>query len=95
MVTTRNLLHATMSLAVAQTSTYLLLLAIGYRTHGTAPVSADAPPGVVMVDPLVQALCLTDVVVESTVMALLLALAVQVHRHGGSLDPAKIKGLQG
>ncbi len=94
-VTTRNLIHATISLAVAQTSTYLLLLALGYRSQGTAPVAVDAPAGVPMVDPIVQALCLTDVVVECTVIALLLALAVQVHRRSGTLDPDQLTSIKG
>lgn len=43
----------------------------------------------------VQALMLTDIVVEATVMALLLALAVRAHQHAGSLDPAKLVELRG
>ena len=40
-----------------------------------------------MVDPVVQALTLTDVVVEATVTALLLALAVQAHKRFGTRRP--------
>jgi multicomponent Na+:H+ antiporter subunit C len=40
------------------------------------------------VDPVVQALTLTDVVVGVTVAALLMALALQTHKRTGSLDPA-------
>ena len=67
-------------LQVAQSSTYVLLLAIGYREGGEAPVFSDIPPGTPAVDPVVQALTLTDVVVGATVSALLLALAVQAHK---------------
>lgn len=45
MVTSRNLIHAIGCLAVAQSSTYVLLLAVGYRDHGTAPVFSDLEPG--------------------------------------------------
>jgi multicomponent Na+:H+ antiporter subunit C len=38
---------------------------------------------------------LTDVVVEATVVALLLALAVQAYERGGSLDPAELVRLKG
>jgi multicomponent Na+:H+ antiporter subunit C len=94
-VTSRNLIHLVICLAVMQSATYVLLLAVGYKAGGVAPVYADMPPGTPAVDPLVQALMLTDVVVEATVAALLLALAVQAHERGGSLDPARLARLKG
>ncbi len=94
-VTSRNFIHLVMCLAVVQTSTYVLLLAIGYRTGGVPPVFAGAKVGTPAVDPVVQALMLTDIVVEATVVALLLALAVQVHKRTGTLDPDKLRELQG
>jgi multicomponent Na+:H+ antiporter subunit C len=93
--TSRNLVHLVMCVALCQTSTYLVLLAVGYRKGGTAPVLVDAPPGAPVVDPVVQALCLTDIVVEATVMALMLALAVQAHRRRGTLDPAQLCAMKG
>jgi multicomponent Na+:H+ antiporter subunit C len=42
------------------------------------------------VDPVVQALTLTDVVVEATVVALLLALVVQAHNRFGTIDPDRL-----
>ena len=94
-VTSRNLVHLVICLAILQSSTYVLLLAIGYKSGGVAPTFADLPPGTPAVDPVVQALMLTDVVVEATVVALLLALAVQAHERGGSLDPARLARLKG
>ena len=91
----KNLVHLIICLAVLQTSTYVLLLAIGYKAGGVAPVYADMPPGTPAVDPVVQALMLTDVVVEATVVALLLALAVQAHKHAGTLDPDALRRLRG
>ncbi len=94
-VSSRNLIHLTMCLAVVQSSTYVLLLAIGYRTGAKAPVFADIPQGTPAVDPVVQALVLTDIVVEVTVMALLLALSVQAHKKFGTLDPDELKVMRG
>ena len=68
---------------------------IGYRTGGTAPIFADIPPGTPVVDPVVQALTLTDVVVEATVSAVLFALAVQAHRRFGTADPDGLGALRG
>jgi len=94
-VTSRNLIHLILCLGVLQSSTYVLLLAIGYRSGGIAPVFADTPVGTHAVDPVVQALMLTDVVVEATVIALLLALAVEVHKRTGTVDPDKIGRMHG
>jgi multicomponent Na+:H+ antiporter subunit C len=90
-VTSRNLLHLVVCLAVVQSSTYLLLLSIGYVDDGEAPVFADVPVGTRAVDPVVQALTLTDVVVGTTVTALLLALSVQAHKRYGTLDPRELR----
>jgi multicomponent Na+:H+ antiporter subunit C len=94
-ITSRHLVHLVICLAVAQSSTYVLLLAIGYRTGGRAPIFSDLPPGTPVVDPVVQALTLTDVVVEATVSAVLLALALQAHRRFGTADPDRIGTLRG
>lgn len=94
-ITSRNLIHLIICLAVVQSSTYVLLLAIGYRLGGAAPIFADIPVGTPAVDPVVQALTLTDVVVEATVTALLLALAVQAHKRFGTLDPEELRTMQG
>jgi multicomponent Na+:H+ antiporter subunit C len=47
------------------------------------------------VDPVVQALTLTDVVVGTTVTAMLLAIAVQVHKRYGTLDPEELRSMRG
>jgi multicomponent Na+:H+ antiporter subunit C len=94
-VTSRNLIHLIICLSVVQASTYILLLGIGYRTAGAAPIFADIPTSTPTVDPVVQALTLTDVVVEATVVALLLALAVQAERRFGTLDPNEFGALRG
>lgn len=94
-ITSKHLVHTVISLAVLQTSTYVLLLAIGFRWQGVAPVFADLSPGVVTVDPVVQALMLTDVVVEATVVALFLAMVVKVHEKAGTLSPDDLKMMRG
>lgn len=94
-VTSRNLIHLIICVTVVQSSTYILLLATGYVAGGVAPVFADIPLGTKAVDPVVQALTLTDVVVEATVTALLLALAVQAHKRFGTLDPDELRAMRG
>jgi multicomponent Na+:H+ antiporter subunit C len=94
-ITSRHLVHLVICLSVAQASTYVLLLAVGYRSGGRAPIFADLPPGTPVVDPVVQALTLTDVVVQATVTAVLLALALRAHRRFGSADPDRLGELRG
>jgi multicomponent Na+:H+ antiporter subunit C len=94
-VTSRNLIHLVICLSVVQSSTYLLLLSIGYKKGGEPPVFSDQPPSARAVDPVVQALTLTDVVVGTTVTAMLLAIAVQAHKRYGSLDPDVLRGMRG
>ena len=93
-VTSRNFVHIVMCLGVLQSSTYVLLLEVGYKAGGTAPIFFDAKPGPKAVDPVVQALTLTDVVVGATVTALLLAIAVQAQKRFGTLDPDELDPLR-
>jgi len=94
-VTSRNLVHLVVCLTVAQSSTYVLLLAIGYRNRATAPIFSDVPRGTRAVDPVVQALTLTDIVVGVAVAALLLALAIDVQKKTGTLDPDELRTMHG
>ena len=95
-VTSRDLIHQIVCLIVVQSSTYVLLLGVGYVTGGIAPyfsdLSARTKP---VVDPVVQALALTDVVVEAAVTALLLAFAIAAHKRFGTLDPHELAELKG
>lgn len=93
-VSSDNLVRTILSLTIVQSATYLLLLGIGYRTGGQAPIFADIPQVAKTVDPVVQVLVLVDVVVEATVTALLLALALQAHKRYGSLDPNDLRALR-
>lgn len=96
LVTTRNLIHAVLSLSVTQSSTYVLLLSIGFRRNAGAPIySTDVPVSTPSVDPVMHALTLTDIVVGATVMALVLALTMQVHRKTGTIDPDKARSMTG
>lgn len=91
-VTSRNLVHLIVCLSVAQSATDVLILEIGYVKGGHAPVFVGLAqrPGPT-VDPIMQALSLTDVVLGAAVSALLLALSVQIHKRTGTLDPDELR----
>lgn len=94
-VTSRNLFHLILCLSVIQSSGYVLLVSIGFRAGAVAPVFLNIPASTPAVDPIVQALTLTDIVVQVTVLALLLALAVQTHKRHGTLDPNELRAIRG
>jgi multicomponent Na+:H+ antiporter subunit C len=95
-VRSRNLVHAVVCLSVAQTGTYVLLLAVGYQHGATAPVfGSTTAPNTHVVDPVVQAMTLTDIVVSATVTALLLSLAIQINKQHRTIDPNDLRALKG
>ena len=90
-VTSRNLIHMVLCLSVAQSATDILILEIGYRSGGHAPVFVGLSPRAgPTVDPIVQALALTDVVVGAALTALLMALIVQIRKQTGTIDPDQL-----
>jgi multicomponent Na+:H+ antiporter subunit C len=95
LVTSRHLVHSVICLAILQTSTYVLLLGIGYRIGGAAPVFADISTSKLVVDPVVQALMLTDIVVEAVGIALLLAMVVKAFEKSGCVSPSDLRTMRG
>ena len=90
-VTSRNLIHLGVCLTVTQSATYVLLLAIGFKHNATAPIVKGIALGAKQVDPVVQALTLTDIVVGVTVAALLLALVIEIWKRAGTIDPDELR----
>jgi multicomponent Na+:H+ antiporter subunit C len=91
-VRSRNLVHTAVCLSVAQSGTYVLLLAIGYQWNAPAPVfSPGSPVSLPVVDPVVQAMTFTDIVVSATVTALLLALTIQIDKTHRSSTPTSCR----
>ncbi len=91
-MTSRNLIHLVICQSVAQSATHVLIQEIGSDKGGHAPVfvSLSDHPGPA-VDAIMQALALTDVVLGAAVSALLLALAIQIEKRVGSLDPDDLR----
>lgn len=93
-VTSRHYVHLIGCLTIVQASTYVLLLAVGYKRGAGPPIFAPHLPGTPAVDPVMQALVLTDIVIGATVMALLLALVLQLHKRNGIVDPQQARPLR-
>jgi multicomponent Na+:H+ antiporter subunit C len=82
--------HLIGCISVVQSATYVLLLAVGFRWGSSAPIFYDTKPCTPAVDPMVQALVLTDIIIGAAVTALLLALVLQLRKVWGTLDPEKL-----
>jgi len=93
-VTSRHYVHTIGCLSVCQSATYVLLLGLGYVRGAGPPIFYDHPPGTPAVDPVVQALVLTDIVVGAAISALLLVIAIQVQKRRGTLDPQALRPMR-
>ncbi len=92
----RDLVHTVVCLAVAQSGTYVFLIAVGYQEGGLAPIlGGGVGRHTVVVDPVVQALTLTDLVVSAGVTSMLLALVVQIAKRRRTTDPDELSSLEG
>ena len=92
----RTLVGQVVALGIAQSSTYILLLTIGYRFGAAAPILVGTQPSrTPTVDPVVQALCLTDIVVSATTMALLLVFVGRISEASGSIESDDHLGTNG
>jgi multicomponent Na+:H+ antiporter subunit C len=94
-VTSRNLIHLALCLTVTQSSTYVLLLTLGYVKGGGPPIFKGVKLGTTAVDPVVQSLTLTDIVVSVTVIALILGLGLDAHKDADTVDPDELAELKG
>ncbi len=97
-VTQRNLVRILLNLGVMESATYLFLITLGYRSGGTAPIFYEpniVPGRTTVVDPIMQALALTSIVIGVVTLAMALSLIVQLARHYRTLDGRRIRSLKG
>ena len=95
LLTRRNLIKLTIGISLIESGVNLFLVTLGYVRGGVAPIYTYAPPGAKMVLPTPQALTLTSIVIGLATTALMLAFAVVIYRHRGTLDARKIRELRG
>jgi multicomponent Na+:H+ antiporter subunit C len=71
-------------------------LAVGFQYGGVAPIfSSTVSPRTVVVDPVVQALTLTDIVVSAAMTSMLLALVIQIAKRRGTVNPDELRTMEG
>ena len=84
----KNMIKIVMGIAVIGSAVNLLLVSLGYREGGIAPIFTGAEK-TLMVLPTPQALTLTSIVISMAVTAMMLSLAILIYKHYGSLDTSK------
>lgn len=94
-ITRRNLIKIVISLSILEYSIFLFLALIGYIDQGIAPIADPEAVGQIYVDPLPQAMVLTDIVICLSTTALLMAIAIRLYRKYKTFDIREIKNLRG
>lgn len=97
-ITQRNLIRILLNLGLMESATYLFLVALGYRAGATAPIfyeSKIVPGQTPAVDPIMQALALTSIVIGVVTLAMALSLIIHLARHYRTLDARHIRDLRG
>lgn len=96
MIIKKNLIKIVIGMSLLDSGINLLLISIGFRAGGTAPIfMSDLKPGSFFVDPVPQALTLTSIVIGACVSALALSLVMKIHEHYGTIDADKVRRLNG
>ncbi len=89
LLTRRHLIKIILGFTLLDTGIHVLLVAVGYRRGGTAPIfDGDLAPSEALawaVDPVPSALVLTAIVIGLAVTALMLSYAVKMFYHKRSL----------
>ena len=95
----RNLVRIILGLMILEGGVHLFLVLLGYRPGGRPPILASPSelPGFATsaVDPLVQALVLTAIVIDVGILALLVALVLKLWERYQTFDITEIRRLRG
>jgi len=98
-VVKKNVVKIVIGLAIIDYGTNLLLILIGYRRGGQAPIVDRATDmerfAAHAVDPVPQALVLTSIVIGLGVLAMLVALCIRLYERYGTFDITEMRRLKG
>ena len=98
-VAKKNVIKIIVGVLIIDYAINMLLVLVGYRTGGQAPIKAPdqtaADMAAVAVDPLPQAMVLTSIVIGLGLTALMVAMALRLHEKYGTFDLDRIRQLRG
>ena len=93
-----NIIKKLLGLSVMTNGIHILLVTLGYRTEGIIPIMEDFDFigfSSAAVDPLVQAMVLTSIVINLSILAVGLSITILLYREYGTLDSSRMRGLKG
>jgi len=95
----RNLVRIILGLVILEGGVHLFFVLLGYRPGGRPPIlvhPSDLPAfATSAVDPLVQAVVLTAIVIDVGILALLVALVLKLWERYRTFDVSEIRRLRG
>ena len=98
-VAKKNVIKIIVGVLVLDYAVNLMLVLVGYRTGGQAPIlekgQAASELAAKAVDPLPQAMVLTSIVIGLGLTALMVAMAIRLYEKYGTFDMNKIRSLRG
>ncbi|MGM0851044.1 sodium:proton antiporter [Aquibacillus saliphilus] len=92
-ITKKNLIKIVIGFTIVESSLILLLMLVGYKPDGTAPILDKGYE--IVVDPIPQALALTTIVIGGSVTAVMLAVVIKIHKRYRTLNIDEIRKLRG
>lgn len=93
-----NLIKKLLGLGIMTNGIHVFLIALGYRAGGIAPIMQELDFqrfSAAAVDPLPQALVLTSIVINLSILAVGLSITIPLYRRFGTLDSGRIRRLRG
>ncbi len=93
-----NLVKKIIGLGIFAKAVHLLLITIGFRPGGIPPIVTPQNLQTfasLSVDPLPQALVLTSIVIDLSITALALSIAILAYRHFRTLNTKNIRRMRG
>jgi multicomponent Na+:H+ antiporter subunit C len=99
MVVKKNVVKIVISMAIVEYGINVLLVLIGYRQGGCAPIlkpgMSAAQLAASAVDPLPQALVLTAIVINLSLLILMVAICIRLYERYGTFDITEMRRLKG
>jgi multicomponent Na+:H+ antiporter subunit C len=95
----KNIIKIIVGVLIIDYAVNMLLVLVGYRSGGGAPILAEGQEISEMastaVDPLPQAMVLTSIVIGLGLTALMVAMAIRLYEKCGTFDMNEIRRLRG
>lgn len=90
----KNMIKMILGISIVDSGVNLLLISIGYINGKTAPIIQPGIKPSQVVDPLPQALVLTNIVIGVSVTALALSVAIRVYKHYKTLNSSEVRDMK-